>query len=588
MAMAEICDATSETLDAWTRQYILALTGMALLALVAGHVVHVAHLSFLPQALVSISFGALLGIILYVSTWGGESLAMDSNLESLVFGGILKYFCLPVIIFESGWSLRLRDFISQFGYILLVAVLGTAVSILVVAQLIMATSDYHIIQDPKTAYAIACVISSTDPVATLSTFGNLNVDPLLFIMVFGESQINDAVAITIFQSLNSPNSSAKMVFDRQMVFEVPALLFGSAGLGFCLAVVFILIFRISRIGHSASQAILFIFVSCYFTYSLAEEVGMSGIITVLFNSILMGVYAPAHLSVESTTLASFLLKQMSSLADMTIFMLCGMSVVFVTWEGLVLGLWLCLFCLVGRAAAIFPWGMISNVIKHFVGKQLPAERKKNISWKHQFMIWHSGLRGGISLLLAKELGDWVDASNGKAVKERIVDGTFLLVCVYLLVFGGTTGMFLRLIGLPLGDQVPEGVSLYDATEKPGFACRALDCFRARLLKPLLIGNKVDFDSGVINHVLSGVIHGARAAESAPDFGDLSHLERRHASTVVIQGRASTPALFGTGDPAHVDQFEDAFRADGPSSIHLPSGYSSGLGSLSLSESEESD
>ena len=29
---------------------------------------------------------------------------MDSNLESLVFGGILKYFCLPVIIFEFGWS----------------------------------------------------------------------------------------------------------------------------------------------------------------------------------------------------------------------------------------------------------------------------------------------------------------------------------------------------------------------------------------------------------------------------------------------------------------------------------------------------
>ncbi|CAE8691143.1 unnamed protein product [Polarella glacialis] len=160
----------------------------------------------------------LLGTILYVSTWGGESLAMDSNLESLVFGGILKYFCLPVIIFESGWSLRLRDFISQFGYILLVAVLGIAVSILVVAQLIVATSDYHIIQDPRTAYAIACLISSTDPVATLSTFGSLNVDPLLFTMVFGESQINDAVAITIFQSLNSLSSSAKMVFDRQMVF----------------------------------------------------------------------------------------------------------------------------------------------------------------------------------------------------------------------------------------------------------------------------------------------------------------------------------------------------------------------------------
>jgi hypothetical protein len=68
-----ICDATSETLDAWTRQYILAFTGMALLALVAGHVVHIAHLNFLPEALVSVAFGALLGTILYFSTWGGEA-----------------------------------------------------------------------------------------------------------------------------------------------------------------------------------------------------------------------------------------------------------------------------------------------------------------------------------------------------------------------------------------------------------------------------------------------------------------------------------------------------------------------------------
>ncbi|CAE8637336.1 unnamed protein product [Polarella glacialis] len=574
-----ICDATSETLDAWTRQYILAFTGMALLALVAGHVVHIAHLNFLPEALVSVAFGALLGTILYFSTWGGESRGIDSDLEEVVFGFVLKYFCLPVIIFESGWSLRLRDFVSQFGYILLVAVLGTTVSILVVAQLIIATSDYHIIQDQKTAYAIACLISSTDPVATLSTFGSLNVDPLLFIMVFGESQINDAVAITIFQSLNSMKSRDSI---WQMVLEVPVLLFGSAGLGLCLAVVFILIFRISRIGHSASQAILFIIVSCYFTYALAEEVGMSGIITVLFNSILMGVYAPAHLSVESTTLASFLLKQLSSLADMTIFMLCGVSVVFVTWEGLVLGSWLCLLCLVGRAAAIFPCCMVSNVIKHFVGKRLPAERKNNISWKHQFMMWHSGLRGGISLLLAKELGTWVDPANGRDVKGQIVDATFLLVCAYLLVFGGTTGMFLRLVGLPLGDQVPEGVSLYDAADKPGFAWRGLDFFRARLLKPLLIGNRVDFDSGVIHNVLSGVIHDARQAESAPDFGDLSHLARRHTSVMVIQDRASTLALFGTNDPAHVDQFEDAFRANGPAIDRCNSGLSS------LSESEESD
>ena len=45
------------------------------------------------------------------------------------------------------------------------------------------------------------LISATDPVATLSVFSELQVPPLLYNLVFGESVLNDATAIVLFRTL---------------------------------------------------------------------------------------------------------------------------------------------------------------------------------------------------------------------------------------------------------------------------------------------------------------------------------------------------------------------------------------------------
>ena len=44
------------------------------------------------------------------------------------------------------------------------------------------------------------LISATDPVSTLAVFSELKVDPSLFYLVFGESVINDAVGVVLFNT----------------------------------------------------------------------------------------------------------------------------------------------------------------------------------------------------------------------------------------------------------------------------------------------------------------------------------------------------------------------------------------------------
>ncbi len=49
------------------------------------------------------------------------------------------------------------------------------------------------------SFAFGSLISATDPVAVLSIFKELNADSMLYIMVFGESILNDAFAIISYE-----------------------------------------------------------------------------------------------------------------------------------------------------------------------------------------------------------------------------------------------------------------------------------------------------------------------------------------------------------------------------------------------------
>ena len=47
------------------------------------------------------------------------------------------------------------------------------------------------------SFAFGSLISAVDPVATLAIFKALDVEPVLYMLVFGESILNDAVSIVL-------------------------------------------------------------------------------------------------------------------------------------------------------------------------------------------------------------------------------------------------------------------------------------------------------------------------------------------------------------------------------------------------------
>ncbi|PSN37431.1 hypothetical protein C0J52_19028 [Blattella germanica] len=98
-------------------------------------------------------------------------------------------YMLPPIILDAGYFMPNRLFFDHLGTILLFAVVGTIYNTLT-------------IENPKQIFTnmflFSALISAVDPVAVLAVFEEIHVNEILYIVVFGESLLNDAVTVVLY------------------------------------------------------------------------------------------------------------------------------------------------------------------------------------------------------------------------------------------------------------------------------------------------------------------------------------------------------------------------------------------------------
>uniref|UniRef100_A0A0K0D5N7 Na_H_Exchanger domain-containing protein n=1 Tax=Angiostrongylus cantonensis TaxID=6313 RepID=A0A0K0D5N7_ANGCA len=103
---------------------------------------------------------------------------------------------LPPIALDAGYFLPNNAFFTNIGTILLYAVVGTLFNIIAIAGIIYVFSPLYQWTLPFIDILLfSTLISAVDPVAVLSVFEEIHVNQLLYICVFGESLLNDAVTI---------------------------------------------------------------------------------------------------------------------------------------------------------------------------------------------------------------------------------------------------------------------------------------------------------------------------------------------------------------------------------------------------------
>jgi sodium/hydrogen exchanger 8 len=278
------------------------------------------------------------------------------------------------------------------------------------------------------SFAFGSLISAVDPVATLAIFHALNIDPVLNMLVFGESILNDAVSIVLATTAleaGHPDavsiSTAARVFSGMGRFFV--VFFGSAGIGVAFALIAALVFKSIDLRKNPSLEFGMMLVFIYAPYGLAEGLHLSGIMAILFNGIVMSHYAHFNLSPVTQITMQQTLRTLAFIAETCVFAYLGLAIFsfkLVIKPSFVI--WSIVLCFVGRAANIYPLAYLCNFF-----------REHKISKKMMFIMWFSGLRGAIAYALALHL-EFEDDEK----KRVVVTTTLIIVLFTLMILGGFT------------------------------------------------------------------------------------------------------------------------------------------------------
>ncbi|RDD41277.1 Sodium/hydrogen exchanger 9 [Trichoplax sp. H2] len=344
--------------------------------------------------------------------------------ETMIFDPeIFFYVLLPPVIFYAGYDLR------HFPLLYV----ASAIMYLFISN-IQPIGDFGFID----CLIFGAMISATDPVTVLAIFHDLHVDSKLYALVFGESVLNDAVAIVLYR-----------------IREFPLL----------------------------ETAVFIIF--SYSAFLIAEALRLTGIVTILFCGITQSHFTYKNLSDESQKRTKQAFEIINFLAENFIFSYMGLSFFVFPYHrwyfGFIAFSFIAIF--VGRLCNIYPLSFILN-----------RTRRNKISYNIQHMMVFAGLRGAIAFALAIR-------NTSSESRQLMFTTTLMIVFVTVLFNGGTTTLMLRWLRIDLAgsederDQAETAPETAPETENPNASVSSKDGNRS-----LLARSFINFDKKYPNFI----------------------------------------------------------------------------------------
>ncbi|KAB0356516.1 hypothetical protein FD754_000672, partial [Muntiacus muntjak] len=231
--------------------------------------------TIVPESCLLIMVGLLLGGIIF---------GVDEKSPPAMKTDVFFLYLLPPIVLDAGYFMPTRPFFENIGTIFWYAVVGTlwnsigiGVSLFGICQIeAFGLSDITLLQN----LLFGSLISAVDPVAVLAVFENIHVNEQLYILVFGESLLNDAVTVVLYNLFKS--------FCQMKTIETVDVFAGIAnffvvGIGGVLIGIFLgfIAAFTTRFTHNIRVIEpLFVFLYSYLSYITAEMFHLSGIMVI--------------------------------------------------------------------------------------------------------------------------------------------------------------------------------------------------------------------------------------------------------------------------------------------------------------------
>uniref|UniRef100_A0A3Q2X7Z0 Sodium/hydrogen exchanger n=1 Tax=Hippocampus comes TaxID=109280 RepID=A0A3Q2X7Z0_HIPCM len=384
---------------------------------------------------------------------------------------------LPPIIFHAGYSLKRRHFFRNMGSILAYAFMGTVVSCFVIGLLMYGCVMLmkHMGQLGGEFFFTDClffgaIVSATDPVTVLAIFNELQVDVDLYALLFGESVLNDAVAVVLSSSIVAyqPQGDNSHTFEVVAMFKSFGMFLGVFSGSFALGVATGVVTFTKLRDFQLLETALF-FLMSWSTFLLAEACGFTGVVAVLFCGITQAHYTFNNLSPESQDRTKQLFELLNFLAENFIFSYMGLTLF--TFQNhvfnpmFIVGAFVAVF--LGRAANIYPLSFLLNL-----------GRRNKIRSNFQHMMMFAGLRGAMTFALS--------IRDTATYARQMMFSTTLLVVFFTVWFcGGGTTQMLSCQRIRVGVDSDQDNSRQSTKQESAWLFRIWYNFDHNYLKPIL-------------------------------------------------------------------------------------------------------
>lgn len=441
---------TEEIFSSWALFILLFLLCAALWS---SYFLQQRRIKAIHETVLSIFYGMVVGLVIRMSP--GHYIQDAVKFNSSYFFNIL----LPPIILNSGYELHQANFFSNLGSILTFAIPGTFISSLVVGIILYIWTSLGldgIKLEFVDALAVGATLSATDPVTILSIFNAYKVDPKLYTIIFGESLLNDAISIVMFETCQKFHGHPvhfSSFFEGIGLFLMTFTI--STIIGILIGILVALILKHSHIRRYPQIETCMVLLFAYESYFFSNGAHMSGIVSLLFCGITLKHYAFFNMSRRTQIATKYIFQLLAQLSENFIFIYLGLSLfteVELVFKPLLVIVTFFSIC-VARWSAVFP---LSRFLNFFYRARFEKFTNRNslnggissqalpdeISHKYQMMIFWAGLRGAVGVALAMGI-------QGEA-KWTLLATVLVVVVLTVILFGGTTASMLEILGIKIG------------------------------------------------------------------------------------------------------------------------------------------
>lgn len=489
----ENCNVDAEEEISDKRLFIVVLI-MAFCGMVKSLIRHF-KIRWLPEAAGCILVGVASGFA--ASYFPHQDFSFDGNwfLRILV----------PPIVFEAALSIDKKSFNRHLVPIIIYSTIGTVFATFLTASIVYNGTSWMGRYCESIPYIESLIfgslISSIDPIAVLSVLSNMGMTDTdtLYVLVFGESLLNDGVAIVLFHTLVE-FLDANVIIDSDAImnavihFFVVAL--GSILVGIGSGIMCTIYYWAFHGCQTPLVEVLMFLCWALLPYYVADGIGWSGIVSSVTVGFVMDMYViglshhgddisehshrdtsayekqpervgsrllrpllsvEGHLSTEARIHIHFVTEIVATMMETAIFAYLGLFLFSHRYHWNFFHLFISIMaCCLSRAAMIPLLSAFANWITSMqkyrnkcrgIHKNAPATGVI-VDKKMQMVLWFAGLRGAMSFALVEHI-PLFDAvtGNGTRVKAELKAMTSASIMFTVFVLGGSTNYFMDYVGL---------------------------------------------------------------------------------------------------------------------------------------------